>query len=161
MVPVRVHGVALLPPDETPVMLLREITGERRWLPIAIGAPEATALVAACQQVVHSRPDTIELIGQVIEVFGHVERVEVTALDSGVFFSDLVLGDGVRVSARPSDAVAIGVRAGVPLEVDEAVLAVASTTFELADDDVEQQIADFRVELDYVSPEDFGDPPTG
>ncbi|WP_335645175.1 bifunctional nuclease family protein [Amycolatopsis albispora] len=161
----KVHGVALLPPDEAPVMLLREIEGRRRWLAVSIGAPEATALIAACQRVEHPRPDTIELIGQVIESFGgRVQRVEVTALEAGVFFADLVLSDGVHVSARPSDAVAIGVRAGAPLEVPESVLGVASVELDLVDEDeagpeVEQEVADFRSQLDDVTAEDFGEPP--
>ncbi|WP_092536539.1 bifunctional nuclease family protein [Amycolatopsis arida] len=166
MVPVRVHGVAILAPDdETPVMLLRETAGERRWLPISIGMPEANALVAAHQRVEHPRPDTIQLIGHVIGAFGRrVRRVEVTALHEGVFHADLVLDDGVRISARPSDAVALGLRAEAPIEVDEEVLAVAAVELELSDEpnrepDVEREIETFRARLDEATPEDFEDRP--
>jgi bifunctional DNase/RNase len=170
VIPVRVQGVAVLPPDETPVMLLRETVGDQRWLPISIGVPEANALVAAHEHIEHARPDTIELIGHVIEVFECAVRgVEVTALDDGVFFSDLVLDNGVRISARPSDAVAIGVRAGVPLEVDEAVLDMASVELEIAGSvdtedlesapapEQEQEIASFRAGLDDITADDFDD----
>ncbi|PRX49413.1 hypothetical protein B0I33_103449 [Prauserella shujinwangii] len=164
VIPVRVHGVALLPPDETPVMLLQETVGEQRWLPISIGAPEAGALIAAYQEVEHVRPDTIELIGHVVEALGRrVERVEVTALEEGIFLADLVFDDDTRVSARPSDAVAIAVRAGATLEVDEDVLDAAAAEIQFAGEpdpaDAEQQIADFRAALDDVKPEDFGDRP--
>ncbi|MBN6038395.1 bifunctional nuclease family protein [Amycolatopsis sp. 195334CR] len=162
MIPVHVHGVALLPPHETPVMLLREISGARRWLPISIGSPEAVALVAACEQLANARPDTVELIGQVLAAFGRqVQCVEVTALDADVFFAELVLDNGLRVSARPSDAVAIGVRADAPLQVAESVLATAATELKVVEDDPEQQIAEFRGQLDEVTPEDFEGPPSG
>lgn len=158
------HGVALVPPDNRPVMLLRETVGEQRWLPISIGTSEANALIAAREQVEHPRPDTIELMGQVVFAFGRrVERVEVTALDGGVFFADLVFDDAVRVSARPSDAIAIGLRAEAPLEVDEVVLDEASVEIELAGEasgaDVEQEVTDFRARLDEITAEDFGDKP--
>jgi bifunctional DNase/RNase len=157
--------VTLLPVDETPVMLLRETVGEQRWLPISIGTPEANALVAAHQRIQHPRPNTIELIGHVIDAFGRrVQRVEVTALHEGVFISDLVLNDGVRISARPSDAVALGIRAGAPVEVDEAVLDVAAVEIEMSGDidrehDMEQEIASFRARLDEATAEDFDDTP--
>lgn len=170
VIPVRVQGVAVLPPDETPVMLLRETVGGHRWLPISIGVPEANALVAAHEHIDHPRPDTIELIGHVIEAFGaQVRGVEVTALHGGVFVSDLILDNDVRISARPSDAVAIGVRAGVPLEVDEAVLDAASVELEIAGNvdaenpeaesapDQEQEISSFRARLDDITADDFDD----
>lgn len=164
MIRVRVHGVALVPPDNAPVMLLQETVGEERWLPISIGSSEANALIAAQEQVEHPRPDTIELMGHVVLAFGRrIERVQITALDGGVFFADLVFDDAVRVSARPSDAVAIGLRAEAPLEVDEAVLDEASVEIELAGEatgkDVEQEITDFRARLDDITAEDFGDKP--
>lgn len=162
MIPVRMHGVALLPPNDAPVMLLRETVGEQRWMAIWIGAPEANALLAAHQQVENPRPDTIELIGQVIDAFGRqVERVQVTTLQDNVFHADLILDDGTRISARPSDAVAIGLRAEAPIDVEDTVLAAATVEINVAEatdgDDVEQEIANFRARLDDVTPEDFGD----
>ncbi|GAB3505792.1 bifunctional nuclease family protein [Amycolatopsis cihanbeyliensis] len=171
MVPMHVKGVVLVPPETAPVMLLRETTGDQRWLAIAIGAPEAEALLAAQQQVEHPRPGTVELIGRVLEAFGRqLVRVEVTDLRDGVFLSDLVLDGDLRITARPSDAVAIGLRAGVPVEVAETVLDTAAVDIELADavdpsdpasstttGDQERQIEDFRALLDQTDPEDFRD----
>ncbi|QWF78447.1 bifunctional nuclease family protein [Amycolatopsis sp. CA-230715] len=151
-------------------MMLRETEGDQRWLAITIGAPEADALLSAQERVAHPRPGTIELIGQVIDAFGHeVVGVEVTGLSHGIFLSDLVLDSGIRVSARPSDAVALAIRAGVPVTVEEAVLEEASVDIEItgtgaeatADDlsehERDQQVAEFRALLDEVRPEDFGD----
>lgn len=174
VVPVRVHGVAVLPPDDAPVMLLRETVGDRRWLAISIGVPEANALVAAHERVEHPRPDTIELIGHVVEALGRrVRGVQVTALEGGVFIADLILDEGVRVSARPSDAVALGIRAGVPIEVQEAVLDMASVEVVIAGEGEpdrsdepataapfqEEEIASFRDRLDEATAEDFEDTP--
>ncbi|WP_245788448.1 bifunctional nuclease family protein [Amycolatopsis marina] len=154
-------------------MLLRETVGDQRWLAISIGVPEANALVAAHERVEHPRPDTIELIGHVIEALGRrVQRVQVTALDGGVFIADLILDEDVRVSARPSDAIAVAIRAGVPIEVHEAVLDTAAVEVVIAGesdpDDLgpaasdpvqEQEIASFRDRLDEITVADFDDTP--
>ncbi|MEC3982538.1 bifunctional nuclease family protein [Amycolatopsis sp. H20-H5] len=167
MVPVQVQGVAVVAAETTPVVLLRETEGRRRWLAITIGGPEATELAQAQAQAVTTRPGTIELIGQVIAAFGHrVTRVEVTQLHEGVFHADLVLDEGLRVSARPSDALALGLRADVPVEVDEKVLDEAAIELvaegddeDLADgDDREREVEEFRTLLDEVTPDDFRDP---
>ncbi|QRP49317.1 bifunctional nuclease family protein [Amycolatopsis sp. FDAARGOS 1241] len=172
MVQVRVQGLAVVAQEVAPVVLLREETGLRRWLAITIGAPEAQELAAAQEQVVSARPGTVELILEVLSAFGqHVERVEVTELRDSIFHADLVLSDGVRVSARPSDAIAVGLRAHAPIEVAEDVLAEAAVDVTVAGGDdpaealggdpaesSEDQIRQFRDLLDEVSPDDFRDP---
>ncbi|WP_026361340.1 bifunctional nuclease family protein [Amycolatopsis nigrescens] len=174
MVPVDFHGLAVVSPDTAPVVLLREAAGERRWLLISIGAPEAEALLAAKEAVVNPRPGTIELIGQVIGTFGRqVAGVEVTALREGIFHADLVLDNDVRISARPSDALAIGIRAGVPMRVVESVLDEAGVELAVLDAEGqsgtgeppdlaglanrEQEIEQFRELLEGVDPDDFRD----
>ncbi|WP_210770295.1 bifunctional nuclease family protein [Qaidamihabitans albus] len=158
----------MLPDDSAPVVLLRESYGERRWLAIAVGAPEATAMMEAAQRVENVRPSTIELIGQVLHTLGSaVTGVEVTGLHEGTFVADLVLEGGTRVSARPSDAIAIAVRADAPVEVEEAVLDEAAVEIDVVDTsdpaaametrEREAEIADFRAALEEADPEDFGD----
>jgi bifunctional DNase/RNase len=158
MIQVQVKGIGILPAEGAPVMLLREDIGRRRWLTIRIGVPEAEALLAAREQVAHIRPTTIELLLAVVEALGcDVERVELTALRDGVFHSDLVLDAGVRISARPSDAVAIALLAGAPVVVAEAVLDTAGQEMEVAGDEAveSEEIAEFRTFLDAVTPDDF------
>jgi bifunctional DNase/RNase len=178
----RVQGLAGVARESAPVVLLREEAGTRRWLAITIGAPEAQELAAAQEHVVSARPGTVELIIEVLAALGRsVEQVEITRLLDSIFHADLVLSGGVRVSARPSDAIAIGLRTGAPLEVAEAVLDEAavdvtvaageesalsdpelggamlgaeSESAELAEDEIQR----FRDLLDDVSPEDFRDP---
>lgn len=175
MVQVRVQGLAVVAQEVAPVVLLREETGQRRWLAITIGAPEAQELAAAQEQVTSARPGTVELILEVVSAFGRqVTSVEVTELRDSIFHADLVLSDGVRVSARPSDAIAVGLRAHAPIDVAEAVLAEAAVDVTVAGGEdpaealggepgvgTEDEIRQFRDLLDEVSPDDFRDPGPG
>lgn len=163
---VEVVGMAVPVPGEAPLMLLREPAGARRWLAIMIGYGEAEALVRAREQIAQARPGTIELLGDVLSAFGQeVVAVELVEVRDGIFYADLVLASGKRVSARPSDAVALGLRQGAPISVAEEVLDVASVQLEVegetdegpADEalDTEAEVARFRAELDGLRPEDF------
>ncbi|WP_370948742.1 bifunctional nuclease family protein [Amycolatopsis sp. cg5] len=168
MVPVDVRGLAVLPPMAAPVLLLRESVGERRWLAITIGEAEASALLTAHTGEPSARPGTIELLGHIIEALGSgLRAVEVTALTDGIFYAELVLDGELRVSARPSDAIALGLRAGVPLHAAEAVLDVAaleSVVFDGADAEdtgdaaeEDKKVEHFRELLDRLTPDDFRD----
>jgi bifunctional DNase/RNase len=165
MIRVRVEGIVVLAGEGLPVMLLRELIGRRRWLTVHIGVPEAEALVAAQEQVTHTRPNTIELLLAVVGGFGRiVERVELTALRDDIFYSDVVFDSGVRVSARPSDAVAVALLADAPVDVAEAVLDEAGQELEVAatgDDNMvgTDEIEEFRSFLDAVTPDDFENHP--
>jgi len=141
-------------PSNSPIVLLRESEGSR-YLPIWVGAVEATAIAYAQQGVVPPRPLTHDLMGQVIAALGaELTLVRITALKDGVYYAELVFASGVEVSARPSDAIALAVRAGVRIVGAEEVLDAAGIELpedEPSDDEVER----FREFLDQVSPEDF------
>jgi bifunctional DNase/RNase len=167
MVPIQVQGLAVVDADAAPVLLLREKGGRHRWLVITVGAPEAKELASARKKATTARPGTIELIGQVIEAFGRrVVRVELTGLHYGIFHADLVFDGGLRLSARPSDALAIALRQGIPVEAAEAVLDEAAVELEVSgsdplpgqEDSPEQQVEEFRTMLDDLTPDDFRDP---
>ena len=157
----------MLAGEDVPVMLLRETTGRRRWLIVRIDAPEAKTLVEAQNQVTHARPTTIELLLAVAGRFDRaVERVEVTALHDDTFHSELVFDAGVRVSARPSDSIAVALLVDAPVMVAESVLETAGLEIELGgagptEDELARsdEIEEFRSFLDEVKPEDFGDHP--
>ena len=155
MTEMRVVGVRLELPGNQPVLLLREADGER-CLPLWIGSAEATA-IALQQQGVHSpRPMTHDLLKNVIVALGRtLEQVRITELREGTFFAELVFDGGVRVSARPSDSVALALRADVPIHAEESVLAEAGVVLPEEQDD-EDEVEKFRDFLDSVSPEDFG-----
>ena len=108
-------GVRVELPSKQPIVLLREVGGER-YLPIWIGAVEATAIAFAQEGVVTARPMTHDLLRDVLQALGNdLERVTINDLQDGVFFATLHFGSGVEVSARPSDAIALAMRMDVPV----------------------------------------------
>jgi hypothetical protein len=149
-------GVRVELPSKQPIVLLREVGGER-YLPIWIGAVEATAIAFAQEGVVTARPMTHDLLRDVLQALGNdLERVTINDLQDGVFFATLHFSSGVEVSARPSDAIALAMRMDVPVFGAESVLDEAGITVpdeEGADE--EGEVEKFREFLDNISPEDF------
>ncbi len=150
-------------PTREPVMLLAEVDGDR-FLPVFLRQHQAQviALGPRGEQDPMLGQDLIETI--VRGLGRRMEGVEITALRDGKFYADLVFDAGVRVELRPSDALAVAVRDGLPISVaDEILDEVGQQTSELfpdgADAPPEQQLADFREFIDDVRPEDFREPP--
>ncbi|MSQ41549.1 MAG: bifunctional nuclease family protein [Dehalococcoidia bacterium] len=108
------------------VVILRE-KDAGRFLPIWIGATEADAIAYRLQDVSVARPQTHDLLANVIEQLGgKVRSVVVCDMSNDVFYARVNLeqnGRTLEIDARPSDAIALAVRAQVPIYVDEAVLA--------------------------------------
>lgn len=156
MKPLEVMGVRVEMPTNQPIVLLRERDGDR-YLPIWIGAAEATAIAYVQQGVEPPRPLTHDLMVNVLTELGHeVSAVRIDSLVDGVFFATLVIDGGTEISARPSDAIAIALRVGAPVLGSPAVLDDAGVHMpEEQEDDVEA----FKDFLDSVSPEDFAAPP--
>jgi uncharacterized protein len=147
-----VVGVRVEMPSNQPIVLLREIDGER-YLPIWIGAVEATAIAFAQQGVVPARPLTHDLLRDVLEALGQtLEQVRITELTDGVFFAVLAFEGGVEVSARPSDAIALALRTGTAIHCAEDVLVEAGIA---VPDEQEDEVEKFREFLDQISPDDF------
>lgn len=152
MLALEVVGVRVEMPSNQPIVLLREAAGER-YLPIWIGAPEASAIAFAQQGVTPARPLTHDLLKDVITALGAtLEQVQITDLSDGVFYAVLVFAGGVEVSARPSDAIALALRTGTPVVGAESVLDEAGLNLPSEDED---EVEKFREFLDQVSPEDF------
>jgi bifunctional DNase/RNase len=148
-------GVRVEVPSNQPIVLLRETDGER-FLPIWIGAVEATAIAFASGGVTPPRPLTHDLFKDGLDALGiTLTAVELTEIKEGVFYAELVLSSASgksRVSARPSDAIALAVRTGSPIFSSEDLLAEAGIEIaEQAEDEVEK----FREFLDQISPDDF------
>jgi bifunctional DNase/RNase len=149
---VEVVGVRVEMPSQQPIILLREASGER-YLPIWIGAVEATAIAFAQQGVVPPRPMTHDLLKDVLEATGNtLSEVRITEMRDGVFYATLVLGDSIEVSARPSDSIALALRTGSRIVCSEDVLDEAGLA---VPDDQEQEVEKFREFLDQITPEDF------
>jgi bifunctional DNase/RNase len=157
-VPVELVGVRIELPSNTPIVLLRERGGDR-YLPIWIGAGEATAIALALEGVEPQRPLTHDLLATLVtSLSATVRRVVLTDLRDGIYHADLVLEHGgteVTVDARPSDAIALAARTEAPISVFPGVLEEAGV--EIRDEDDEEMVARFRSFLDSVDPADFGD----
>lgn len=170
MQPVSVVGVRVELPANQPVVLLKEIEGER-YLPIWIGAVEASAIAFHQQGVLSPRPLTHDLVRDIVTALKvSLTEVRITELRDDVFFAELVFDNGSTVSARPSDAIALALRSESAIFVDEAVLEAAAITIpdedETADEGNdgeaspsgvvrEREVQEFRDFLDQISPEDF------
>jgi bifunctional DNase/RNase len=154
-------GVRVELPANTPVVMLRE-TGERtRVLPILIGGPEASAIHSAIEGIVPPRPLTHDLAVTVMQALGAtLERVLITEVREHTYYAELHLrttGGQTVVSSRPSDAIALAVRADAPIFAEETLLDEAAVEMDPdSDDDDEEAILDeFRDFLDDISPDDF------
>ena len=149
---VEVVGVRVEMPSNQPIVLLRELGGIR-YLPIWVGATEATAIAFAQQGVIPPRPLTHDLFKIVVEELGSkIAGVNLTELVNGVFYANLILADGIEISARPSDAIALAIRSGSKIAASEELFKEAGIEIpDQADDAVEA----FREFLDQINQEDF------
>ncbi len=142
-------------PSNQPIVLLREVAGDR-YLPIWIGAVEATAIAFAQQGVVPPRPLTHDLMKDLIGATGNeLTEVRITEMREGVFYAVLVLSSGAEVSARPSDSIALALRTGSKIVCAEDVLDEAG--LEVPEEE-EDEVEKFREFLESVTPEDFEKP---
>ena len=154
-------GVRVEMPSSSPIALLREVGGSGRVLPIFIGAPEATAIAFALEEVITPRPMTHDLLREILDDLGvSLEKVTVTELTDGVFYAELELHgrDGVHtISSRPSDAIALAARTGSPIFASEEVLSEAGYIEQAEPEEAEEAevVEQFKDFLDSVNPEDF------
>jgi bifunctional DNase/RNase len=157
MVELSLVGVRVELPSNQPIVLLKESDGER-YLPIWIGAVEATAIAFALQGVQTPRPMTHDLMRDILqETEIQVDRILINELVDQTFFALIRLtldGRSTDVSSRPSDAIALAVRINAPIYANEDVLDQAG--IELKDDE-EAEVEKFREFLDQVTPEDFAE----
>ena len=164
LVQVEVVGVRIEMPSNQPIVLLKEIDGTR-FLPIWVGAVEATAIAFAQQGLQAQRPLTHDLIENLLErVDITLTSVHITEIKDGVFYAELLLRNSEvalePLSARPSDAIAIALRTKSTIMVDSDLLdeigidipeQIANEVSAAGD----QELEAFREFLDGINPEDF------
>jgi hypothetical protein len=122
MTEMRLVGVRVEQPSDSPIVLLKEADGNR-YLPIWIGAAEATAIAWAQQGKASPRPLTHELFRDVLAAAGiQLLSARVTSLTGGIFNGELVLSNGRNVRARPSDAIALAIHTGAVIEASTEVI---------------------------------------
>lgn len=153
-----IYGVSFDMVGKQPIVLLKAVDSNR-FLPIWIGHPEAAAILMRLQGQTTPRPMTHDLM---LDIFSELEvrctQVVITELRDNTFFATVTLTTGSmdhQIDARPSDALALAVRAGAPIYVAADVLAESAIEFEHEVEDTEQVVERFKDFLDEVSPEDF------
>ena len=147
-----VIGVRVEMPSNQPIVLLKEIGGVR-YLPIWVGAVEATSIAFAQQGVQPPRPLTHDLMKDLLSSLKrNVDSIHLTELRDGVFYSMINLAGGVSVSARPSDAIALALRTGSPILGSEELLSQAGIEIP---DQAEDEVEKFKEFLEGINPEDF------
>jgi bifunctional DNase/RNase len=129
---VKIRGLMMDPGSGTPIIILKDINSET-MLPIWVGAYEANAIALEIEKVSPQRPMTHDLLRNIIvEMGATVERVVVTELRDNTFFAVIVLrssaDEPILIDARPSDAIALALRADCPIFVNEEVIRASRNT---------------------------------
>lgn len=153
-----IYGVSFDMVGKQPIVLLKAVDSNK-FLPIWIGHPEAAAILMKLQGATTPRPMTHDLLCDMLnELDVRCTQVAVTELRDNTFFAAVTLqvdGREVEIDSRPSDALAIAVRAGAPIYAADEVIAESAIEFEHEVEDTEEVVDRFKEFLDQVSPEDF------
>ena len=158
LIPMEVIGVRVEMPSNQPIVLLKEIDGSR-FLPIWVGAVEATAIAFAQQGVEPPRPLTHDLMNNLLELLdATLTAVHLTEIKDGIFYATMLLRDSnagqLTISARPSDAIALAVRSHSNILATQELLDEIGIEIPQGDGE-NQEIEKFREFLDQINPEDF------
>jgi len=147
MVEMKVYGLALDEESQVPVLVLKD-KDDKTVLPIWIGAMEAMAISLAINDVKLPRPMTHDLLLTIIGgLGGKVLAVNVISLREGTYYAEVHIeheGKLKRIDCRPSDGIALALRADVPISVDEIVIIQAESDRRTADGKPELQNDDAR-----------------
>lgn len=156
LVEMQVKGLMLDPVTSVPIVILKDSDGSR-VLPIWVGPSEASAIALQIENIAPPRPMTHDLLRDVIAALGvTVSRVIVSELKGSTFYAFLELRQGdeaILVDARPSDALALAIRARAPIFVRSEVLEQARS-IEVATDQADQ--ARLQRWLESLDPDDLG-----
>ncbi len=153
-----VIGVRVEMPSNQPIVLLKEIDGSR-FLPIWVGAVEATAIAFAQQGVKPPRPLTHDLMNNLVNLLdATLTAVHLTEIKEGIFYATMLLRDSsggqLTISARPSDAIALAVRSHSNILATQELLDEIGIEIPQGDGE-NQEVEKFREFLDQINPEDF------
>ena len=152
---VEVSGIRLEEDSETPIMLLQD-PKTYRFLPIWIGTIEAVSIAYAQEGFVHPRPQTHDLLIDIIESLNAtISEVCITDIQDKTYFAEITLNTlegNVTLSSRPSDAIALAIRSNSKITVDNELFNKNSIILIEENNEQNQQFKDF---IDCISPEDF------
>ena len=129
---VKIRALMMDPNSGTPIIILKDVQSDT-MLPIWVGAYEANAIALEIEKIAPPRPMTHDLLRNLIVELGvHVDRVVVTSLRDNTFFAVIEMhnsdGDKMVLDSRPSDAIALALRADCPIYVDMEVIKASRNT---------------------------------
>jgi uncharacterized protein len=153
-----IYGVSFDMVGKQPIVLLKTADGNK-FLPIWIGHPEAAAILMKLQGAATPRPMTHDLVTEMLgQLEARVVRIAVTELRDNTFYAMITVavdGSEIEIDSRPSDAIALAVRAEAPIFVADSVIEESAIEFEHEDVNEEEVVEEFKKFLDEVKPEDF------
>ena len=137
MIETVVHSIQVHMNTQHPIVILKEVDGDR-YLRIWIGEYEAGQIAMELQRVTVPRPMPYDVMKSIItELGGTVDRIMIVDLSQDVYFARIVVSSGdrsIEIDSRPSDAIALAVRAKVPIMVAESVMALGGESLDLDDE---------------------------
>ena len=158
MIEMVIYGVSFDLVGKQPIVLLKTADGNK-FLPIWIGHPEAAAILMRLQGASTPRPMTHDLVTDMLEQLdAQVTRITVTELKENTFYASITVqqnGSEIEIDSRPSDAIALAVRAEAPIYANERVIEESAIEFEGEEVNEEEIVDEFRKFLDDVSPDQF------
>jgi uncharacterized protein len=153
-----IYGVSFDMVGKQPIVLLKTADGNK-FLPIWIGHPEAAAILMRLQGASTPRPMTHDLVSEMLaQLDAKIVRIAVTELRENTFYAVITVsvdGSEIEVDSRPSDAIALAVRAEAPIFAADSVIDESAIEFEHEDVNEEEVVEEFKRFLDEVKPEDF------
>jgi len=161
LIKMKVAGLTIDPLTNTPIVILKDAE-EKKAIPIWIGLFEASAIATELEKITFSRPMTHDLINDILKIINiEIIKIEIHDLRNNTFFANIHLlkeGKSLVVDSRPSDAIAIALRAGAPIFVDEKVIEKSRNVdfgkkITELDKMKDEKLKEF---LENLSPEDFG-----
>ena len=153
-----IYGVSFDLVGKQPIVLLKTTDGNK-FLPIWIGHPEAAAILMKLQGATTPRPMTHDLVTEMLsQLDAQVVRITVTELRDSTFYAQITVqqdGSEIEIDSRPSDAIALAIRAEAPIFVADRVIEESAIEFEGEEVNEEEIVSEFRQFLENVSPDEF------
>ena len=158
MIEMRVMGIALDTRTGSPIVVLNDVDN-RKALPIWIGSAEASAIIRKIENIKSTRPMTHDLFIDIANQSEYkITKIEINDVDDQTYFSSIYmyneqLNKEIQIDSRPSDAIAVALRADVPIYVTDNVLATGLVSTDVEKD--EQEAMEFKNFVKDIKPSDF------
>ena len=155
-----IYGVSFDMVGKQPIVLLKTVENNK-FLPIWIGHPEAAAILMKLQGASTPRPMTHDLVTEMLgQLDAQVVRITVTELKENTFYASITVqqdGSEIEIDSRPSDAIALAVRAEAPIFAADDVIEESAIEFEGEEVNEEEIVSEFKQFLEHVTPDEFAE----